>query len=50
MHTLYPNVQEDMQFPKLIIVKPDSAKCVLKLIYEALFGHLKQLFPELQNF
>jgi hypothetical protein len=26
MHTLSPNFQEDMKFPKVIIVKPDSAK------------------------
>jgi hypothetical protein len=26
MHTLSPNFQEDMQFPKVIVVKPDSAK------------------------
>jgi hypothetical protein len=26
IHTLSPNFQEDMQFPKVIIVKPDSAK------------------------
>jgi hypothetical protein len=26
MHTLSPNLQEDMQFSKVVIVKPDSAK------------------------
>jgi hypothetical protein len=26
MHTVSPNLQEDMNFPKVIIVKPDSAK------------------------
>jgi hypothetical protein len=26
MHTLSPNFQEDMQLPKLIIVKPDLAQ------------------------
>jgi hypothetical protein len=25
MHALSPNLQEDMQFPKVIVVKPDSA-------------------------
>jgi hypothetical protein len=31
MHTLSPNFQEDMKFPKVIIVKPDSAKHVIYL-------------------
>jgi hypothetical protein len=26
MHTLSPNFQEDMQFPKVIIAKTDSAQ------------------------
>jgi hypothetical protein len=30
MHTLSPNFQEDMQFPKVIIVKPDSAKFAIE--------------------
>jgi hypothetical protein len=47
MHTLSPNLQEDMNFPKVTIVKPDSAKYVYKLIHEALFEHLKQLLPEI---
>jgi hypothetical protein len=28
MDTLSPNFQEDMKFPKVIIVKPDSAEYV----------------------
>jgi hypothetical protein len=28
MHTLSPNFQEDMQFPKVVIVKSDSAKYI----------------------
>jgi hypothetical protein len=28
MHTLSPNIQEDMQFPKVISAKPDSAQFV----------------------
>jgi hypothetical protein len=30
-HIPYPNFQEDMQFPKVIIVKPDSVKFFLSL-------------------
>jgi hypothetical protein len=52
MHTPSLKFEEEMQFPKVIIVKPGSAKYaeVYKLIHQALFGPLKQLLPELQNF
>jgi hypothetical protein len=30
MHKLSPKFEEDMQFPKVIIVKPDSAQCRLE--------------------
>jgi hypothetical protein len=31
LHTLSPNFQEDMQFPKVITVKPASAQFFLSL-------------------
>jgi hypothetical protein len=46
MHTPSLKFGEDMQFPKVIIVKPDSAKSTKLLIHEALFGHLKNLFEQ----
>jgi hypothetical protein len=52
MHTLSLKFKEDMQFPKVIIAKPDLAQFaeVEKLIHEAIFGHLKQSLTEIQNF
>jgi hypothetical protein len=46
MHIPYPNIEEDMKFPNVQIVK-QILKSVWKLSYKALFGPLKQCFLSL---
>jgi hypothetical protein len=57
MHTPSLKFEEDMQFPKVIIVKQFLEKQILselkkslKLDCIALFGPLKQILSELKNF
>jgi hypothetical protein len=49
MHNLTPDIQEVIAFTKWLSDKQIQRKCaVWNLDYIAIFGHLEQLFPQLQ--
>jgi hypothetical protein len=50
-HNLTQKIQGDMAFQNSSQLSKNSAKLQsLELIHRALFGHLKQILPELKNF
>jgi hypothetical protein len=46
MHTPYPNIEEDMEFTTVLIVKQKLEE----LISIALFGHIKQILSYIKKF
>jgi hypothetical protein len=51
LHTPYPNIEEDMEFTRVLIIKKNWRKTeVRELNCIALFGPLKQILADLHNF
>jgi hypothetical protein len=50
MNTPYPNIEEDMEFTIVLIVKQKTGGKVWELNCIALFGPLKQILSDINKF
>jgi hypothetical protein len=50
LHMLYPKIDKVMEFPSRLNVKQILENLSLETRFIALFGHLKQIIPDLNNF